>query len=116
MKSELARITALGDFLSLKSRISTKDLSRWTKLLAEERNAISSKKSTDTVIVFVIGGPGVGKGTQCSRLATDLGFEYISVGDLPREESQRPLFVYADFINKKYQGVRDHTCTANMCW
>jgi 5'-deoxynucleotidase YfbR-like HD superfamily hydrolase len=33
----------LGDFLSLESRISTKDLSRWTKLLAEERNAISRR-------------------------------------------------------------------------
>lgn len=90
----------LGDVLSLESRISTKDLSRWSKLLAEERNAISSKKSTDTLIVFVIGGPGVGKGTQCSRLAADLGFEHISVGDLLREESQRPSSVYADFINK----------------
>lgn len=50
--------------------------------------------------MFVIGGPGVGKGTQCSRLAADLGFEHISVGDLLREESQRPSSVYADFINK----------------
>ena len=45
----------LSDFLHLESRISSKDLRRWTKLLAEERNAISSKRSTDTVIVFVIG-------------------------------------------------------------
>jgi 5'-deoxynucleotidase YfbR-like HD superfamily hydrolase len=90
----------LGEFLPLESRISSKDLSYWTKLLAKERNAISSKKSTDTVIVFVIGGPGVGKGTQCSRLAADLGFEHISVGDLLREEARRPSSVYANFINK----------------
>lgn len=50
--------------------------------------------------MFVIGGPGVGKGTQCSRLAVDLGLEHISVGDLLRKESQRPSSVYADFINK----------------
>lgn len=90
----------LGEFLSLESRISSKDLSYWTKLLAEERNAISSKKSTSTVIVFVIGGPGVGKGTQCSRLAADLALEHISVGDVLREEAKRPSSVYADFINK----------------
>jgi hypothetical protein len=45
----------LRDFLHLESRISSKDLSRWTKLLAEERNAIAAKRSADTVIVFVIG-------------------------------------------------------------
>lgn len=90
----------LGEFLSLESYISSKDLSRWTKLLADERNAIPSKKSGETVIVFVIGSPGVGKGTQCSRLAADLGFEHISVGDLLREEAKHPSSVYAEFINK----------------
>jgi UMP-CMP kinase len=42
----------------------------------------------------------VGKGTQCSRIAADLNFEHISVGDLLREEASRPSSVYADFINK----------------
>jgi len=46
------------------------------------------------------GGPGVGKGTQCSRIAKDLDFEHISVGDLLREEANRPSSVYADFINR----------------
>lgn len=34
------------------------------------------------------GGPGVGKGTQCVRLAADLGLVHISVGDLLREEAE----------------------------
>ncbi len=42
----------------------------------------------------------MGKGTQCSRLAIDLNFEHISVGELLREEANRPSSVYADFINK----------------
>lgn len=42
----------------------------------------------------------MGKGTQCSRIATDLGFEHISVGNLLREEAGRPSSVYADFINR----------------
>jgi adenylate kinase family enzyme len=55
-----------------------------------------------THAVFVIdpnlGGPGVGKGTQCSRLKADLKLEHISVGNLLREEAKRPTSVYAEFI------------------
>ena len=32
----------------------------------------------------------MGKGTQCTRLAADLGLVHISVGDLLREEASRP--------------------------
>ncbi len=90
----------LSEFLSLESRISSPDPSHWTKLLADERNAIASKKSTEVAIIIVIGGPGVGKGTQFSRVAADLGFEHISIGDLLRQEAKRPSSVYAEFINK----------------
>ncbi|KAH7390029.1 cytidylate kinase [Cadophora sp. MPI-SDFR-AT-0126] len=89
----------LHEFLSLESRITSPDLSKWTKLLAQERIEIAFKRSSEIVIVFVIGGPGVGKGTQCSRIAAEFGFEHISVGDLLREEAKRPSSVYAEFIN-----------------
>ena len=36
------------------------------------------------------GGPGVGKGTQCARLAADLGLVHISVGELLREDAVMP--------------------------
>lgn len=36
-------------------------------------------------IVFVLGGPGSGKGTQCDQLAS-LGYAHISTGDLLRNE------------------------------
>lgn len=39
--------------------------------------------------VFVLGGPGSGKGTQCSRLVEKLGCTHLSAGDLLREEVQR---------------------------
>ena len=32
------------------------------------------------------GGPGSGKGTQCSRIVQDFGFTHLSVGALAREE------------------------------
>lgn len=37
-------------------------------------------------IAFVLGGPGSGKGTQCSRIASDFGFSHVSAGDLLRNE------------------------------
>eukprot|EP00656_Telonema_subtile_P052492 TRINITY_DN733_c0_g1_i2.p1 TRINITY_DN733_c0_g1~~TRINITY_DN733_c0_g1_i2.p1 ORF type:complete len:513 (+),score=164.88 TRINITY_DN733_c0_g1_i2:181-1719(+) len=40
-------------------------------------------------IIFVLGGPGSGKGTQCARIAADYGFVHLSAGDLLREEIQQ---------------------------
>jgi UMP-CMP kinase family protein len=37
-------------------------------------------------VVFVLGGPGSGKGTQCARLVADFGFIHLSTGDLLRKE------------------------------
>ncbi|XP_058200889.1 UMP-CMP kinase 3-like isoform X1 [Rhododendron vialii] len=34
------------------------------------------------VMIFVLGGPGSGKGTQCSMIVEQLGFCHISTGDL----------------------------------
>lgn len=37
-------------------------------------------------VAFVLGGPGSGKGTQCSKIASDFGFTHLSAGDLLRHE------------------------------
>lgn len=37
-------------------------------------------------VVFVIGGPGSGKGTQCERIVNKYGFTHLSTGDLLRAE------------------------------
>lgn len=37
-------------------------------------------------MLFVLGGPGAGKGTQCARLVADYGFVHLSAGDLLRAE------------------------------
>ena len=34
--------------------------------------------------MFVLGGPGAGKGTQCSNIVNDFGFVHLSAGDLLR--------------------------------
>lgn len=38
------------------------------------------------LVIFVLGGPGCGKGTQCSLLKTNHNFIHLSTGDLLREE------------------------------
>ncbi|XP_048587761.1 adenylate kinase isoenzyme 5 isoform X3 [Nematostella vectensis] len=37
-------------------------------------------------VIFVIGGPGSGKGTQCARIVEKFGYTHFSTGDLLREE------------------------------
>merc|ERR1712112_568335 len=37
-------------------------------------------------IVWVLGGPGCGKGTQCDKIVAQYGFTHLSSGDLLREE------------------------------
>lgn len=41
-------------------------------------------------VIFVLGGPGAGKGTQCEYIVRDFGYVHLSAGDLLREERQRP--------------------------
>ncbi|KAI8444452.1 cytidylate kinase-like protein, partial [Phakopsora pachyrhizi] len=36
------------------------------------------------------GGPGAGKGTQCSRLVENHSFVHLSAGDLLRREQDNP--------------------------
>ncbi|KAK4364533.1 hypothetical protein RND71_015891 [Anisodus tanguticus] len=38
-------------------------------------------------IVFVIGSPGSGKGTQCERIAQQFGYTHLSVSELLRQET-----------------------------
>nr|XP_006113822.1 adenylate kinase isoenzyme 1-like [Pelodiscus sinensis] len=48
------------------------------------------EKLKSQVIVFVIGGPGSGKGVQCERLAAKYDFQHLGMGNLLREEAGRP--------------------------
>ena len=60
--------------------------------------------ASKVTVVFVLGGPGAGKGTQCARLVQDYGFVHLSAGDLLRAEQQRPGSQYgamiADYIRE----------------
>ncbi len=53
---------------------------------------------SDCTVIFVLGGPGAGKGTQCGYLVRDFGFKHLSAGDLLREEQSRPGSEFSELI------------------
>ena len=53
-----------------------------------------------TTVIFVLGGPGAGKGTQCANLVRDYGFTHLSAGDLLREEQDREGSQFGDMIRE----------------
>ncbi|EIE88297.1 hypothetical protein G6F46_000803 [Rhizopus delemar] len=52
----------------------------------------------EVTVVFVLGGPGAGKGTQCARIKKDYDFVHLSAGDLLREEQKRQGSEYGELI------------------
>lgn len=49
-------------------------------------------------VIFVLGGPGAGKGTQCAKLVKEKGFVHLSAGDLLRAEQARKGSKYGELI------------------
>lgn len=49
-------------------------------------------------VVFVLGGPGAGKGTQCKLIEDEFKYVHLSAGDLLREERQRAGSEYGELI------------------
>ncbi|XP_028176883.1 UMP-CMP kinase-like [Ostrinia nubilalis] len=73
-------------------------LYRTTRLLASHLNKMLPE------VVFVLGAPGAGKGTQCTLISNEFDFVHLSAGDLLREERQRPGSEYGEMIEQK---IRD---------
>ncbi|GAV53512.1 hypothetical protein ZYGR_0AK00140 [Zygosaccharomyces rouxii] len=51
-------------------------------------------------VIFVLGGPGSGKGTQCAKLVQNHQFVHLSAGDLLRAEQAREGSQYGALIKK----------------
>ena len=54
--------------------------------MAERRGQFLPQQTKLPRLIFVTGGPGTGKGTQCANLVEHNGFKHISIGDLVRAE------------------------------
>jgi hypothetical protein len=66
------------------SSVPTKTASDATNTVVAPTHA--PKESEPLNAIFVLGGPGSGKGTQCARLVSKFNVDHISVGDLLRDE------------------------------
>merc|ERR1712012_1156843 len=60
----------------------------------EARSVIMGKPN----VIFVLGGPGAGKGTQCARIVEKFGHVHLSAGDLLREERAKPGSEFGELI------------------
>lgn len=52
----------------------------------------------EVTVVYILGGPGSGKGTQSAHLVEHYGFTHLSAGDLLREEQNRDGSEYGELI------------------
>ncbi|XP_078263391.1 UMP-CMP kinase [Rhinoraja longicauda] len=50
-------------------------------------------------VVFVLGGPGAGKGTQCTNIVKKYGYTHFSAGDLLRAERSKEGTQYGELID-----------------
>jgi len=51
-----------------------------------ERAAVDTSAIKGIPIIWIMGGPGSGKGTQCDRICVKYGYTHMSSGDLLRNE------------------------------
>lgn len=49
-------------------------------------------------VIFVLGAPGSGKGTQCAKIVNTFGYTHLSAGDLLREERAKPDSQFGSLI------------------
>ncbi|KAJ0167421.1 Uridylate kinase, partial [Colletotrichum tanaceti] len=90
----------LGEFKYLRERMTDPWLLDQANRILADWEALDASQTASTGLVFVIGGPGVGKGTQCTHVAKDFDFQHVSVGDLLRQEQDSPRSLFGDFIRE----------------
>ena len=68
--------------------------------LSEPQKAKPAFAPDQTSVIYVLGGPGAGKGTQCANLVRDYGFTHLSAGDLLRAEQDREGSEFGSMIKE----------------
>ena len=56
------------------------------KIARPKPAAAAQTPASKPVVVFVLGGPGAGKGTQCGKIVEEYKYAHLSAGDLLRAE------------------------------
>jgi UMP-CMP kinase family protein len=76
-------------FDKMRKSLETQRPERPLSFLSQQLQQESQKSSECRRVIFVLGGPGSGKGTQCSKLVTAFkNVVHFSAGDLLREETK----------------------------
>lgn len=86
----------MAEKLHLKSPASKEEPGK-SETDAKSRPALDRSK---IAVIFVLGGPGAGKGTQCAKLVEEFGFCHLSAGDLLRAEQNREGSQYGAMIKQ----------------
>ncbi|KAB8202296.1 UMP-CMP kinase family protein [Aspergillus parasiticus SU-1] len=66
--------------------------------MADTQHPTPRFSPSEVTVVFLLGGPGSGKGTQSANLVRDYGFVHLSAGDLLRAEQIREGSQYGELI------------------
>ncbi|CAL1534440.1 unnamed protein product [Lymnaea stagnalis] len=61
---------------------------------------MADKSKSQYNVVFVLGGPGAGKGTQCEKIQETFGYQHLSAGELLRQERLAKGSQYGEEIEK----------------
>ncbi|KAL2128848.1 hypothetical protein VTI74DRAFT_8567 [Chaetomium olivicolor] len=93
----------LADFKKYRPEITDPWLCKQADDILQAWETADIRHKSDMVFIFVLGGPGVGKGTQCERAAEKFGLKHISIGDLLRRERNRSDSVYKEFIGRSFK-------------
>ncbi|KAL6557332.1 UMP-CMP kinase 3 [Orobanche minor] len=85
-ESRIQRYPSIWDTLSLEASERVREETMVNAFLfCKEANG-SSDSNKKFKVVFVLGGPGSGKGTQCENIVKHFGYTHLSAGDLLRAE------------------------------
>ncbi|XP_061746491.1 UMP-CMP kinase isoform X2 [Nerophis ophidion] len=72
-------------------------LARLVRNVAQRLPSVSMM--TKPQVVFVLGGPGAGKGTQCAKIVENYNYTHLSAGDLLRAERARDGSEFGQLIS-----------------
>ncbi|XP_018576924.1 UMP-CMP kinase-like [Anoplophora glabripennis] len=73
-------------------------MARLSRLASSVLRNIGKVTPMRSKVVFVLGSPGAGKGTQCQKIVENFGYVHLSAGDLLRDERKKPGSKYGELI------------------
>ena len=80
------------------TEVTETDMAPTTQQIGAPKKDTPTFSPSNVTVLYVLGGPGAGKGTQCANLVRDYKFSHLSAGDLLRAEQSRPGSEFGDLI------------------